>query len=217
MYVVFLTHNHFTGEKLEGHFQGLLPTYEDGRPVQLSSSATYGHYNPSIFIQLDPISEIWKFKEITAYHVLLKTLQQARLEGIWKPAFSYLYRWGDRICWTDRGERNRMFNIFDVGICVVDSQQEMPLNRQRYATHVAIINKRLFPSRQVRELKNGSLMAALGFPNARAEGPNMKSGEEIIRAVSTYLCPNAVSIRQRWRIARLRRSSSIRRNWQIVR
>lgn len=130
--IVFLTHNHFPGEKKQGRLQGILPVYKNGRPVELSPEVIDACGHPDEVIRLDPISDPWYSKGITAYLVMLKTLQQARMEGIWKPAMSYLYKWGDTVYMTDRGSRTNMGHALDVGVLALAEFQDRQLNRKKY-------------------------------------------------------------------------------------
>ena len=130
--IVFLTHNHFPGEKKQGRLQGILPVYKNGRPVQLSPEVIDDCGHPDEVIRLDPISDPWYSKGITAYLVMLKTLQQARMEGIWKPALSYVYKWGDTVYMTDRGSRTNMSHALDVGVFTLAEFQDRQLKRKRY-------------------------------------------------------------------------------------
>jgi hypothetical protein len=128
--IVFLTHNHFPGRKKQGQFRGILPVNENGQIFKLSPMAIDAR-NKDAF-ELDVISEPWVKSDDTGYTVMLKTLQQARLEGIWKPCLEYLYRWGNRLYCTDRGSETDMGIPLDVGVFTISSQTQRSLGRQRY-------------------------------------------------------------------------------------
>jgi hypothetical protein len=132
-HVVFLTHNHFPGEKEKGRFQGVLSVGEDGEPIALMPWVldAMGDDAEREAIKLDPISDPYR-KEITTYHVMLKTLQQARKEGIWKPCLRYLYRWGEKVYVTDRASEVNMGLALDVGVFTISPKNKMSLGRQRY-------------------------------------------------------------------------------------
>lgn len=129
--VVFLTHNHFPGRKKQGQFRGILPVNGNGEILKLSPTAIDGR-NKDAFA-LNVISEPWVKQDNTGYTVMLKTLQQARMEGIWKPCLEYLYRWGSRLYCTDRGSETDMALPLDVGVFNISSQTQKPLGRQRYS------------------------------------------------------------------------------------
>lgn len=126
--LVFLTHNHFPGEKVPGGYQGISPFLPNGKPVRLTPESIDAYGGRSI--NLDPISDSWS-RDTSAYHVMLKTLQQARMEGIWIPALEYFYKWGDEIFRTERGSRRAMGHISDIGIFTL-SPHLAKSNRQRY-------------------------------------------------------------------------------------
>lgn len=81
-------------------------------------------------IRLQSASEPWIEGNVTAHHIMLKTLQQARMEGIWKPCLSYTYRWGDQLWTTDRGSRRNLGITIDVGIFRLSADKNSP-RRQR--------------------------------------------------------------------------------------
>jgi hypothetical protein len=142
-------------------------------------------------IQLDPISERYR-KQTTEYHVMLKTLQQARFEGIWKPCLRYLYRWGDKVFVTDRGSESNMGLALDVGVFNISPRHRNPLGRQRYYIFKSADN-RLFPSRRVRELENGSLLASIGFPNNQLINVEGKSRDQLGAVYRTVNTDNSIS------------------------
>src|SRR6202023_4414742 len=96
---VFLTHNHSPGVKKHGRFKGALPVNKKGKVFRLTPWAldALRDTEDTAIMELDVISDPWVKYDTTGYTVMLKTLQQARAEGIWKPCLEYLYRWGKRL------------------------------------------------------------------------------------------------------------------------
>lgn len=128
---VFLTHNHFPGRKKHGQFRGTLPVNGNREPFKLSPTAI--NAGDADTFELNVITDPWVQHDNTGYTVMLKTLQQARMEGIWKPCLEYLYRWGKRLYCTDRGSETDMALPLDVGVFDVSSQTQKSLGRQRYS------------------------------------------------------------------------------------
>jgi hypothetical protein len=161
-------------------------------------------------IKLDPISDRYH-KQTTEYHVMLKTLQQARFEGIWKPCLRYLYRWGDKVFVTDRGSESNMGLALDVGVFNISPRHRNPLGRQRY-TIFGCADVRLFPSRRVRELENRSIVASIGFPNDQLINVVGKSRDELGAVCRTEML-TTVSLRSWWPSSCVGRTSAICRDW----
>ena len=82
-------------------------------------------------MKLDVISDPWVKYDNTGYTVMLKTLQQARAEGVWKPCLEYLYKWGKRLYCTDRGSETDMGVALDVGVFTISSKTQESFRRQR--------------------------------------------------------------------------------------
>lgn len=81
-------------------------------------------------ILLDLISNAI-YRKITPYHVMLKTLQQARFEGIWQPCTAYAYRWGEKIYVTDRASRDDLGLVLDLGVVNISPQNSHRFTRER--------------------------------------------------------------------------------------
>ena len=119
---VFLTHNHFPRPKRRGLYYGSLPSYTQGH---FTSQLT-----PPGQIALDRISEKYNQKENTQYLVMLKTLQQARMAGIWQPCFAYAYKWGDTTFATPCAERTMMRSTLDIGAMTVSPKNTVNFKRK---------------------------------------------------------------------------------------
>jgi hypothetical protein len=131
-------------------------------------------------MKLDVISDPWVKYDSTGYTVMLKTLQQARAEGIWKPCLEYLYRWGKRLYCTDRGSETDMGVALDVGVFTISSKTQESFRQQRCLTVLADSDSRLFPSRQVRNITLGENMTTIGFPSAEPmKGASLTSRKEL--------------------------------------
>jgi hypothetical protein len=92
-------------------------------------------------IPLDPISNAIYRTKITPYHVMLKTLQQARIEGIWQPCTIYAYKWDDKLYITDRASRDDLGLVLDVGIFTISQKNNFPFTRKRCAPSVHYLCK----------------------------------------------------------------------------
>jgi hypothetical protein len=125
----------------EGEFYGVLPTTSDGKPTVLKSwmTDTLREHHGLEAIRLDPISNAIYRRKITPYHVMLKTLQQARFEGIWQPCTTYAYRWGDKIYITDRASQDDLGLVFDVGVFNISPQNNFRFTRERYVSSLWLL------------------------------------------------------------------------------
>ena len=85
-------------------------------------------------IELDRISEKHYGKEVTPYLVMLKTLQQARMEGIWEPCFAYVYKWGDTTFATPCAGRTTLRSTLDVGGMIISPSNSVIVNRQKFVS-----------------------------------------------------------------------------------
>lgn len=172
--LVYLTYNHFPGAIVDDEFYGVLPATSDGKPVVLKSwmkDTLREHYGLEA-IPLEPVSNAVYQKKITPYHVMLKTLQQARFEGIWQPCTAYAYRWGDKIYITDRASQDDLGLVFDVGLFNISQQNRFRFTRERCVPALCFTYARLFPSEKVREISEGTLFATLGFPRSNPDYPD---------------------------------------------
>jgi hypothetical protein len=120
--LVYLSHNHFSGEKVEGRVRGILPCDRHGAPNVLSPRPLH-ELSFRDAITLTAISESWRMREeVTEFQVMLKSLQQARMQGVWEPCLKYLYKWGDSYVAVARGSDTNMYNTLDVGAYTFSGQ-----------------------------------------------------------------------------------------------
>jgi len=118
-------------------------------------------------------------KKITPFHVLLKTLQQARVEGIWVPANYSWYKWNRRFECMQAVTRGSAGRLFDVGAFTLAEETMGDNGVKRETLNLQeVAEGRLFPSRRVNELELGDLLAGLGFPGSEAI-PGGKSREQM--------------------------------------
>jgi hypothetical protein len=129
-------------------------------------------------IELTPLTEKWNRNEITDYIIMLKTLQQARMEGIWKPCLQYRIKWNGESYVIHRSSKENMNGPLDVGV-LMSSKGIKGLKLKRYFFNREKL-MRLFPSTRVREIQNGSILAAIGFPSTTPINESMKSHEELV-------------------------------------
>lgn len=137
--VVYLTHNHIPGELSTGPALGFPPIFKNGNQLQLI--ARRQHEMPLDEIQegvpLEMISNRWTKRQSTEYLVMLKTLQQARMEGIWIPSVKYFYNWNGRITCALRGTPGDLGNILDIGfLSAARPQHKSPPTQTRYGSCV---------------------------------------------------------------------------------
>jgi len=129
-FVVFITHNHFIGEIKEKSYVGILPFSRNDLPLWMGPHGLQRFIDPSKCYSLEPLLDRWS-SEFTARYVMMKTLQQARTEGIWIPATIWDIRWGDELRWRPMAIKGDLCGILDVGICTLSEGQGKKLNRQR--------------------------------------------------------------------------------------
>jgi hypothetical protein len=122
---VFLTHNHFPRPYRKGVYNGLLPCDNKGKNAK--SGLTEREQ-----VELDRISEKCYGKEVTHYRVMLKTLQQARMEGIWEPCFAYAYKWGDTTFATLCAGRTMLRSTLDVGLMTLSPNNSVNVDREQF-------------------------------------------------------------------------------------
>ena len=123
---MFLTHNHFPRPYRKGVYTGLLPHHAKGNSKSLLTGRGQ--------IELDRISEKHYEKEVTQYLVMLKTLQQARMERIWEPCFAYVYKWGDTTFATPCAGRTALRGTLDIGVMTVSPSNPVNVNRQKFVS-----------------------------------------------------------------------------------
>jgi len=121
--LAFLTHNHFPRPYQKGVYTGLL-THDT--KVNFGSGLT----DPGQ-IELERISGKFYGKEVTQYLVMLKTLQQARMERIWEPCFAYVYKWSDTTFATPCAGRTTLRSTLDVGVMTVSPSNPVHVTRQK--------------------------------------------------------------------------------------
>lgn len=73
---------------------------------------------------------------------MMKTLQQARMEGIWISHDHYVYIMHGKLWKSVRGFRNNMSRILDVGVCALAPTQSAP-NREMYCLFLKGLMKSL--------------------------------------------------------------------------
>jgi hypothetical protein len=91
-------------------------------------------------IPLAMIAERWPRDHRTVYLVMLKTLQQARKEGIWCPSVGYEYNWGGKVWRTDRGSKWDLRYVLDVGVLSLSTEyQNRDFTKNRYTRRITYV------------------------------------------------------------------------------
>jgi hypothetical protein len=91
---VYFGHNHYVGAEALSY--GAVPCNDRGEPYQIQYTT---FHRPEFkcsrdVVLLKRISDRWRStNQVTEYEVLLKTLQQARIQQIWQPCYRYSYHW----------------------------------------------------------------------------------------------------------------------------
>ena len=143
-------------------------------------------------IQLDPISDKNSWDTRTEYFIMLKTLQQARMEKIWQPYGAYLYKWADQLYAEPVTYKRRLRSSLDVGIMKVPRKNTVKNDRHRYILSIIVfqvdVDRRLYPSEKVREVDPRTVFASLGFPGTGPAAINSSKSEAELKSVSTERC-----------------------------
>jgi len=87
---VYLTHNHHHGRIVDEIVYGRLPVSRLGEEVMLNEEQFSRHYYYER-LEFSILTDKWSRKRRTARQVMNKTLQQARRDGIWKPAENFAF------------------------------------------------------------------------------------------------------------------------------
>ena len=83
-------------------------------------------------IPLDLVSNKWTKDLRDEYLVMLKTLQQARTEGIWIPSQGgYEYKWGDEVFSAAKAVSWDLRLLLDIGVFKVAPQSTPPVKKTR--------------------------------------------------------------------------------------
>jgi hypothetical protein len=159
---VFLTHNHFPAERSQ--CRGLLPVNRIGTETQVSISCLPDY-------EFTPATEKWS-RERTHYQVMLKTLQQARVERVWQPALDYTYNWAGQMYLCSRSSKKSMIGPLDVGVLQTNSNAGTNFR-----------SRRLYPSTKVRDVVYGSTVSVLGFPGTNPIVPTYAKSKKQLEQV----------------------------------
>ena len=151
---MYVTHNHFQAEVQNNLYEGHLPSRANGEPIDLSPQFL-DDKSIKEAIPFEPLCHPYYKADRTPYLVMLKTLQQARYEGIWKPCTRLFYKWEGKI-WE--GEYPSHLAKWDFGVCRLSRTNGVEFHRNT-----------MFPSLRVGELENGDVLAALGFSSIGME------------------------------------------------
>jgi hypothetical protein len=83
-------------------------------------------------IPLDVVSNKWTKDVRDEYLVMLKTLQQARMEGIWFPAQEgYEYKWADKVFPAAKAVSWDLRLLLDIGVFKVAPQSTPHVRKTR--------------------------------------------------------------------------------------
>src|SRR5262245_35743372 len=112
--------------------RGILPSRQDASSIALHPRIM-DTLNAEKCFELTPASDSWKMGAITEFHVMLKTLQQARVQGIWEPCLAYYYKWGNEVYISPRGSPIDMRWALDVGVYTI-AEDQRPARKEWYGT-----------------------------------------------------------------------------------
>jgi hypothetical protein len=129
---VYVTHNHFQSGTENYIFEGHLPSKEDGKPLELTPQFLDDESIKETII-LEPQCHPYFRERKTSYLVMLKTLQQARYQGIWKPCSKLLYKWEGKM-WETAASWD--LAKWDFGVCKLSKTNGAQFNRTTWGARL---------------------------------------------------------------------------------
>jgi len=118
--------------QFEAKCKGVLPPDERGNRIIMSEEEFENLGGDAC--ELEWLTDRYRHRPVTAYHVMLKTLQQARMEGIWRPATDYEVKWGNTFYLSTGGGTSNLLDPTDVGVFSVAPTNETTFERKRFLT-----------------------------------------------------------------------------------
>jgi hypothetical protein len=115
-----------------GKYKGVLPPDERGNRI-ITSEEEFENLGGDA-CELEWLTDRYRQRPVTAYHVMLKTLQQARMEGIWRPAMDYEVKWGNTFYLSTGGGISSLLDPTDVGVFSASPTSAATLERKRFLT-----------------------------------------------------------------------------------